>query len=352
MRIFALQAEAEGLLNSEIVGMLTAIHEEKGRQALFIEQKQETLSSLLDVAKIQSTQSSNRIEGIYTSDHRLAAIVREKAEPVNRNESKIAGYRDVLAIIHENYDHIPLTPNVILQLHRDLYRYSAASIGGVYKDSDNVVEEKDASGNAFVRFQPLSAFETPEAMARLCESYNQTAKASSADPLLLTFLFAFDFLCIHPFNDGNGRMSRLLTLLLLYRAGYLVGRYISLEMLIEKTKDTYYEALKASSSGWEQGTNDYRPFVEYSLGIVLSAYREFSSRVEYLSLKKTTALERVERIVRDFPGRIAKQEIMARCPDLSQASVELALGKLVSGGVIRRVGGGRYSGYVYDNRGE
>ncbi|HPR90680.1 MAG TPA: Fic family protein [Synergistaceae bacterium] len=347
MKTFALQASAEKLLSSEIVGMLTAIHEEKGRQALFVEQKQEALSSLLDVAKIQSTESSNRIEGIYTSDRRLAAIVKDKAEPVNRNESEIAGYRDVLATIHENCDHISLTPNVILQLHRDLYRYSSYSTGGVFKNSDNVIQETDASGNAFIRFQPLSAFETPEAMTRLCESYNQAIRDSSADPLLLAFLFVFDFLCIHPFNDGNGRMSRLLTLLLLYRAGYLVGKYISIEMLIEKTKDTYYEALKASSFGWREEQNDYRPFVEYSLGIVLSAYREFSSRIEYLSLKKTTALERVKQIVHDFPGKVTKKEIMVRCPDLSQASVELALGKLVSSGEIQLIGGGRYSGYVF-----
>jgi len=349
MRTFDLQASAAQLLNNEIVGMLTAIHEEKGRQALFLEQKKDALSSLLEVARIQSTQSSNRIEGIYTSDRRLAAIVKEKAEPVNRNESEIAGYRDVLTTIHENFDQIPLSANVILQFHRDLYRYGSSSAGGRFKDSDNVIQETDEMGNAFVRFRPLSAFETPDAMNRLCDDFNRAVRDSSADPLLLTFLFVFDFLCIHPFNDGNGRMSRLLTLLLLYRAGYIVGGYVSLEMLIEKTKETYYEALKASSAGWLEGKNDYRPFVEYSLGVVLSAYREFSSRVEYLSLKKVTALERVERIIRDMPSTIAKKEIMARCPDLSQSSVELALGKLVSGGVIERVGNGRYAGYRYGN---
>lgn len=349
MRLFDYQAAAAGLLDSEIVGLLTAIHEEKGRQSLFIEQKANALSSLLDVAKIQSTQSSNRIEGIFTSDQRMAAIVNDKAEPRNRNESEIAGYRDVLATIHDSYDHIALSPNVILQLHRDLYRYSSTSIGGVYKHVDNFIEEMDASGVSFIRFRPVSAFETPDCMERLCKEFNKGMAEGASDPLLLICLFILDFLCIHPFGDGNGRMSRLLTLLLLYRAGYIVGKYIGVEMLIEKTKDTYYDALKASSEGWYEGKNDNRPFVRYLLGILLSAYREFASRVEYLSTKKLTAAQRVERIVRDKVGKITKGEIMQLCPDLSQATVEQALGKLVAANVLRRIGGGRYSGYVINS---
>jgi Fic family protein len=349
MRMFDYQAIVNGLLDTEIVGLLTSIHEEKGRQSLFIEQKADALSGLLEVAKIQSTQSSNRIEGIFTSDQRMAAIVNDKAEPHNRNESEIAGYRDVLATIHESFDHISLSPNVILQLHRDLYRYSPSSFGGVYKNADNIIEETDASGTSFIRFQPVSAFETPDSIERLSKEFKKKIQEGASDPLLLICMFILDFLCIHPFNDGNGRMSRLLTLLLLYRAGYIVGKYISVEMLIEKTKNTYYKTLKASSEGWHEGNNDYRPFVGYLLGIILSAYREFASRVEYLSTKKLTAIERVERIVRDTVGKIAKQEIMVRCPDLSQTTVELALGRLVAANVIQRVGGGRYSGYIISN---
>lgn len=346
MRLFDYQAAATGLLEPETVGLLTAIHEDKGRQSLFIEQKASALKSLLDVAKIQSTQSSNRIEGIFTSDQRMAEIVNDRAEPHNRNESEIAGYRDVLATIHESYHHIMLSPNVILQLHRDLYRYSPASIGGVYKNVDNIIEEKDASGASFIRFQPVSAYETPDCMERLCKEFNRGVAEGTSDPLLLICLFVLDFLCIHPFSDGNGRISRLLTLLLLYRAGYIVGKYISVEMLIEKTKDTYYDALKASSDGWHEGKNDDRPFVRYLLGVLLSAYREFASRVEYLSAKKLTAAQRVERIVRDKVGKITKGEIMQLCPDLSQTTVEQALGRLVTENVIQRVGGGRYSRYV------
>lgn len=349
MRLFDYQAAATGLLDLETVRLLTAIHEEKGRQSLFIEQKASALKSLLDVAKIQSTQSSNRIEGIFTSDQRMAAIVNDKVEPRNRNESEIAGYRDVLATIHESYDHIVLNPNVILQLHRDLYRYSPSSIGGVYKNTDNFIEETDASGVSFIRFRPVSAFETQDCMERLCKEFNRGIAGGTSDPLLLICLFILDFLCIHPFGDGNGRMSRLLTLLLLYRAGYIVGKYISVEMFIEKTKDTYYDTLKASSEGWHENKNDNRPFVRYLLGIILSAYREFASRVEYLSNNKQTAAQRVERIVRDKVGKITKGEIMQLCPDLSQTTVEQALGKLVAERVIQRVGGGRYSAYVLNS---
>ena len=346
MRLFDYQAKATYLLDPETVGLLTAIHEEKGRQSIFIEQKASALINLLDVAKIQSTQSSNRIEGIFTTDQRMAAIVNDRAEPRNRNESEIAGYRDVLATIHESYDHIVLNPNVILQLHRDLYRYSPATIGGVYNNVDNFIEETDASRASFIRFRPVSAFETPDCMERLCKEFSRGKAEGASDPLLLICLFILDFLCIHPFGDGNGRLSRLLTLLLLYRAGYIVGKYISVEMLIEKTKDTYYDALKASSEGWHEDNNDNRPFVRYLLSIILSAYREFASRVEYLSTKKLTAAQRVERIVRDKVGKITKGEIMLLCPDLSQTTVEQALGGLVAADVIQRVGGGRYSGYV------
>lgn len=232
------------LLTTSIVNLLSSIHEYKGKQSMFIEAKHDILSGMLEIAKIQSTKASNKIEGIFTSDDRLNLIVKEKADPKSRNEKEIAGYRDVLSAIHENYDYIAPRPNLILQLHRDLYSYSATSIGGTFKNNDNVIEEQDAEGNRFVRFQPVSAFETPELIERLCDTYLLEVGKREVDPLLLIPVFVMDFLCIHPFSDGNGRMSRLMTLLLLYRAGYIVGKYISIEMLIEKTKETYYEVLQ------------------------------------------------------------------------------------------------------------
>lgn len=348
MKTFDYSNIALKLFTPEVVNLIAAIHENKGKQDLFIEAKPDVLSSLLDIEKIQSTESSNKIEGIVTTEARLKEIVQQKAVPRNRSEKEIAGYRDVLTAIHENYDYITPRANMILQLHRDLYAYNPSSIGGTYKNADNIIQETDAQGNKTVRFQPLSAFETPEAMERLCDTFIEEVNKGEIDPLLLIPMFILDFLCIHPFNDGNGRMSRLLTLLLLYRSGYVVGKYISIEMLIEKTKDTYYDVLQQSGVGWHEAANDYLPFVEYYLGIVLNAYREFSSRVELLTTKGLSKTDRVRAVIENKVGKITKKEIMELCPDISQTTVEKALSDLVKQGVILKIGGGRYTQYVFN----
>lgn len=348
MREFDFKASAAKLLTNDTVNMLGMIHEYKGQQNLFIEAKADVLSHLLEIAKIQSTEASNRIEGIYTSDARIQALVKEKSAPRNRNENEIAGYRDVLATIHENYDYIPPRANVILQLHRDLYQYSGVGIGGRFKSTDNVIEEETADGQRRVRFRPVSAFETPDMVETLCNQFLREVDRGEVDPLLLIPMFVLDFLCIHPFNDGNGRMSRLLTLLLLYRSGYIVGKYISIEMLIEKTKDTYYDALQASSTGWHDGTNDYMPFVSYTLGIIKSAYKTFSERVEHLTTKGISKPERVRQFIENKLGKVTKKDIMDACPDISATTIEKALGELVKDGTIIKIGNGRGTGYVYN----
>lgn len=348
MREFDFKASAAKLLTNDIVNMLGYIHEYKGQQNLFIEAKADVLSHLLEIAKIQSTEASNRIEGIYTSDARIQALVKEKSAPRNRNENEIAGYRDVLATIHENYDYIPPRANVILQLHRDLYQYSGMGIGGHFKNTDNVIEEELEDGTKRVRFRPATAFETPDMIESLCNQFLREVDRGEIDPLLLIPMFVLDFLCIHPFNDGNGRMSRLLTLLLLYRSGYIVGKYISIEMLIEKTKDTYYDALQASSEGWHEGTNDYAPFVSYTLGIIKSAYKTFSERVEHLTTKGVSKPERVRQFIENKLGKVTKKDIMDACPDISQTTVEKTLGELVKKETIIKVGNGRSAGYVYN----
>lgn len=348
MREFDFKASAAKLLTNDIVNMLGYIHEYKGQQNLFIEAKADVLSHLLEIAKIQSTEASNRIEGIYTSDARIQALVKEKSAPRNRNENEIAGYRDVLATIHENYDYIPPRANVILQLHRDLYQYSGMGIGGHFKNTDNVIEEELEDGTKRVRFRPATAFETPDMIESLCNQFLREVDRGEVDPLLLIPMFVLDFLCIHPFNDGNGRMSRLLTLLLLYRSGYIVGKYISIEMLIEKTKDTYYDALQASSEGWHEGTNDYVPFVSYTLGIIKSAYKTFSERVEHLTTKGISKPERVRQFIENKLGKVTKKDIMDACPDISQTTVEKTLGELVKKETIIKVGNGRSAGYVYN----
>lgn len=348
MREFNYKSEYAKLLTPDIVNLLTVIHEFKGEQTLFLEAKSDLLTQLLEIAKIQSTEASNRIEGIITTDERLKLIVREKTMPKTRSEKEIAGYRDVLTTIHESYDYIPPRSSMILQLHRDLYKFSGMSIGGNFKNSDNVIAEKLPDGTQRVRFQPVSAWETPETMDRLCDEFIKSVNDPEMNPLLLIPMFILDFLCIHPFNDGNGRMSRLLTLLLLYRSGYIVGKYISIEKLITDSKETYYEALQESSYEWYEGTNDYLPFVRYMLGVIAAAYREFSSRVKFLSTGGFTKAERIRELIKDHLGKITKAELMELCPDISQATVQRTLAELLANGEITKIGGGRYTSYIWN----
>ncbi len=349
MREFHYDEIAKELLTPDIVNQVSAIHEYRGKQTLYLEAKADALISMLEIAKVQSTEASNRIEGIFTSDSRLAEIVQQKAEPISRNEREIAGYRDVLATIHENYEHIEPRPSIILQLHRDLYNYTAPGMVGQFKTSDNVIEEVTADGQRSIRFRPVPAFETAEAINKLCEEFARASSQPDAEPLFLIPIFVLDFLCIHPFNDGNGRMSRLLTLLLLYRANYIVGKYISIEMIIEKTKDSYYEVLKQSSINWHEGKNDYKPFVRYYLGIILSAYKDFSERVTYIANKSMTAAQRVEEIIGNKVGKITKKEIVTMCPDLNDGTIERALTELVKQKTILKIGGGRYTAYIFNH---
>ena len=334
------------LLTPEIVQMVGSIHEHKGKQELFLEANIDELKTFLEVALIQSTGASNRIEGIFTSDKRLKELVSQKAEPRNRSEQEIAGYREVLATIHESYEYITPRPTIILQLHRDLYSYSQGNIDGTYKNSDNVIAETDAEEHQKARFIPVPAFQTAEAIDELCAHFLEAWEANLIDKLILIPMFILDFLCIHPFNNGNGRMSRLLTLLLFYKAGYIVGKYVSMEMLIEKTKETYYEALQASSFGWHEGENSYKPFVKYYLGIMLKAYNEFENRVEHLKYHNLSKPDRIKAVIDNKVGKITKKEIMELCPDISKVTVERTLTDLVKSGYIAKVGAGPSTGYV------
>lgn len=346
MHEYKYKTVADTLLTADIVSMLTKIHEYKGEQNLFIEAKSDILTKLVEIAKIQSTESSNKIEGIYTSDERIKKLITDKTTPRNRDEQEIAGYRDVLSTIHDNFDFIPPKSTMILQLHRDLYKFSGSESGGKYKTGDNIIAETDSEGNRFVRFKPVSALETPDEIDRLCENFEREITSEQVDPLLLIPMFILDFLCIHPFNDGNGRMSRLLTLLLLYRSGYIVGKYISIEKLIEETKDTYYEALQRSSTNWHENNNDYAPFVRYMLGILLGAYREFETRVKtFVGVSKN---DRIREILRETLGKITKKELLEKCPDISKITVERTLREMVQSGEIIKISGGRYTAYTWN----
>lgn len=348
MRSFDYKIEYKKLLSPEIVSYLAQIHEQKGERNSLAGVRKETLSDLLNIAKIQSTEASNRIEGIVTTEERLKKIMLNKTMPKNRSEREIAGYRDVLNTIHESYEYIPLKPGMILQLHRDLYNFSSLSIGGKFKNSDNVIAETLPDGTQLVRFQPVSAWETKDAMENICSAFQEAQNDPELDPLLLIPMFILDFLCIHPFNDGNGRMSRLLTLLLLYKHGYDVGKFISIEKLIADTKDAYYEVLQESSAEWHEGKNDYLPFVRYMLGVVVAAYREFASRIEIFTAKKVAKPDMVREIIKNTKGTISKSQIMNQCPSISQKTVERALSELLASEDIIKIGGGRYTKYVWN----
>lgn len=347
MRYFHFETAYRKLLTPEVVSYLVSIHEFRERQELFMEDRAEVLSGLVTVAKMQSTDASNRIEGIVTTDERLRKLVCEKTRPKNRNEQEIAGYRDVLATIHESYAYIEPKVPVILQLHRDLCRFTSTSVGGRFKNADNVIAQVLPNGKKIVRFEPLAAWETPRVVEELCQEYREAVKAPSLDPLLLIPMFILDFLCIHPFSDGNGRMSRLLTLLLLYRAGFLVGQYVSIEKSICDTMDSYYEALRLSSFNWHEAKNDYAPFVTYMLGTILAAYREFENRIALVNKKGRSKSDRVREAIRNRLGKITKSEIVARCPDISQMTVQRTLANLMKSREIKKLGNGRYAAYVW-----
>lgn len=345
MRTFDYSHTPSELLTEGVLNSVALLHEHKGRQALYIQQRPTELEFLREVAKIQSTESSNRIEGILTTNSRLAKLLADKVTPRNRDEQEILGYRNVLSLIHESYDAIDVTPNVILQLHRDLFRATDRSYGGKWKDVDNSIVEIDPNGNRRVRFQPLPAIAVPDAMDSLCTAYNEAISAQIVDPLLLAAIFTFDFVCIHPFNDGNGRMSRLLTLLLLYRSGYLVGRYVSVEHEIERSKDQYYEALRQSSYGWDEGTHSYLSFVQYLLGCLIGASRTFEERLSGVVGQRMSKPKRIEAMIQRSLGDVSKSDILSECPDVSPTTANRTLADLLHAGKIEKIGGGRGTKY-------
>ena len=306
MRDFNYSEIDSELLVPEIMNLMSRIHGFKGKQEFCVKANPDNLKSMLKVARIQSAGASNQIEGISTSNARLKQLVLKETEPMNQDEEEIAGYIEVLDTINESYKDIHLTSDVILQLHRDLYSFHPSAQGGQFKNQNNIIEEVSESGTRQFRFIPLSAFETPKAVENLCSSYRKAVNDDRIDPLILISKFVLDFLSIHPFNDGNGRMSRLLTLLLLYQQGYIVGKYISIEMVIESTKESYYETLKESSIGWHNNENSYLQFVRYYLGVLLKAYRDFSERVEPVLIDKMSKSERVKDLFDKTLGKLSK----------------------------------------------
>lgn len=344
MRQFHYSTIKEQKWDSEILGLIAAIYKEAGKQELSLRQKPEELEKLVEIAKIQSTEASNAIEGIVTTSTRIRQLVTEKTTPKNRNEQEIAGYRDALNIIHENFDAIPITKNYILQLHKVMYNHMNNPLAGRTKSVQNYISATYPDGHVETLFTPLAPFETADALDRICEEYNRVIGNMEIEPLIAIPIFIHDFLCIHPFNDGNGRMSRLLTTLLLYRSGFYVGKYISLEAKIARNKDLYYDALGKAQIGWHEETEDKVPFIKYLLGTILSAYRDFEDCFALVE-KKQPAIEIVRQASMNKLGRFSKQDIRELCPSLSVSAIEGALRKMVDTGEIKREGNGKNTRY-------
>lgn len=330
---------------AKMYDLISKIYEYKGKQELYVANFSDVLDKMVEVAKIQSTKSSNAIEGISTNDTRLEKLMNKKSEPKNRNEEEIYGYREVLDIIHENYESIEFTKNNILTLHNKLYSYSGERHKGKFKTMDNSIVEVNSLGEKKVRFQPVSAFETEKYIDAMIEAYNK-ALSLKIPPLLLIPTVIHDFLAIHPFADGNGRMSRLLTLLLLYKNGFFVGKYISLEMIIEETKDIYYEELQASSENWHSAANNDLPFIKYMLSVIYKAYSQCDERFKLISEKSLSSSDRVMKALENSLEPLSKSDIVVLCPDISQRTIERALKELKDLGLIKQVGKGRSTKYI------
>jgi len=345
MRIFDYSFLENGMLPAKLLSITNMISEMKTAGLQRKEQHPNIFTSLESIAKVQSVKSSNAIEGIVTSEERIAEIVSKSSAPLNHDEMEIAGYRDALNAIHEGYATMDVRESDILGLHRLMLSHTPEG-GGLYKGSDNVIMEIDALGRRKVRFEPTPASETQETMEQMIFAYVDARSNSSINSLLLIPCFILDFLCIHPFSDGNGRMSRLLSLLLMYKNGYDAGKYISYEEQINNAKGLYYEALRLSSSGWHDSTNSYFPFIENFLLMLLQCYRELDKRFAIVQGKRITKKQRVEATVLNSLLPISKVEISYFLPDVSPTTIEAVLASMVKNGAIKKIGEARNTKYI------
>lgn len=345
MRSYNYQYLSNLLLPMDTVRLIGRINEYKGKQDLYKQQAPQILNTLRDVAVIQSTKASNAIEGIVVTESRLHTIMSKTADPADRSEAEIAGYRDVLDLIHASAPDIPINPNILLQLHKELYKFVPVE-GGKWKNVDNEISETFPDGTRRTRFIPVSAFETPAAVQALCDSLKERRQQEDVDPLILTSYFVLDFLSIHPFNDGNGRMARLLTLLMLYQSGFEVGRYISLEKIIEERKEDYYESLRLSSIHWHDNRQNPFHWINYLLSVVLAAYKELESRVGLVTTGSQNKTVRIRRFVEGRISPFTKTDVRNACPDISEATINRVLRELRDEGVIASSGLGRSAKWI------
>lgn len=346
MRKFDYSFLDNGLLPTKLINLTSVIYSLRTSSDMRKNEFEKIFTELEKVAKVQSVKSSNAIEGIITSDERINEIVNKSSKPLNHNEAEIAGYRDALNNIHLNYNNLDFTEDTILKLHEIMMSYTAYESAGKYKINNNYIIEEDKQGNRRIRFTPVSAKETPESMNQLILAYMEARNNSNINQLLLIPCVILDFLCIHPFSDGNGRMSRLLSLLLLYKNGFDAGKYVSFEEQINNMKGYYYDTLEQSSKGWENNNNDYIPFIENFLSTLYMCYKELDKRFNVINSNKITKTSRIEATVLNSILPISKSEICKILPDISPTTIESVLGKMVKEGIIVRIGTARASKYI------
>lgn len=345
MREFNYEKYKDYMWDREVLGYIASIYKLAGKEELYIKEKPLELEKLINIAKVQSTLSSNAIEGIVTTSTRLNMLMNEKTSPKNRDENEIVGYRDALNTIHENYENIDITKNYILQIHKIMLSYTNDTMAGKTKNVQNYISVSYSNGTNEIIFTPLSPVETPDALDKICKEFNLAVSKNYCDPLLLIPIFIHDFLCIHPFNDGNGRMSRLLTTLLLYKCGFNIGKYISLESKIANNKDNYYKSLRKSQVMWHEGNDDIIPFVKYILSTILEAYKDFEDRYEVLD-GSTFAVDKVRKVIEGKIGKFTKKDILNECPSISISSCEGTLRELVRLKEIKKEGKGKSTYYI------
>ena len=346
MRKFDYSFLDNGLLPTNLINLTSGIASLKTMAGVRKESFAKVFTQLEAVAKVQSVKSSNAIEGIVTSDERIAAIVNQDSAPLNHTEGEIAGYRDALNAIHLNHTYLDFRQTDILRLHNAMMQIAGYEYGGQYKTGDNYIIEEDKDGNRTIRFRPTPAQEVPAAMEQLELAYMEARNNANINQLLLIPCVILDFLCIHPFRDGNGRMSRLLSLLLLYKNGYDAGKYVSFEEQINNYKAYYYEALRESSIGWHENRNDYVPFIENFLSTLYMCYKELDKRFAVMNGKRITKKARIEATVLISLIPISKAEICSILPDVSPSTVEAVLNVMVKNGQILKVGQSRMTRYV------
>ncbi len=332
-------------ISQSLLMTVRAIGEYKGREKLYQQQFPEVIKTLQQTAIIHSTESSNRIEGIVVPEARIRSIVSQNSKPQNRSEQEVAGYKDILNSIHTNYDKFIVSPQLLLNLSKQLYRYTDETNTG-FKQKDNAIMEVLPNGKMVIRFKPVTARGTPKAMENLCKKYNTSITEKKVEPLLAIASFVLDFECIHPFKDGNGRLGRLITILLLYKAGYQVGRFISLERVVEESKESYYDALYKSSQKWHDGEHDLLPWWNYFLGTIIAAYKEFEDRVGKISVAKGAKKELVYSAIERLPDEFAYGDVQRACPSISYATIKRALQELRKKKQIKTIGKGRDAKYA------